>query len=185
MPGYYDDDDNEYGQPQDGPKALREAHDKAIAKVKELEAKLAEQTKLNDEQAAKLKSTSFRDALADAGLDPKYARFAERDGVEPTAEDVKKWAEENKDVYAFLAPKSEPTREGDEEQVEFEDVSGQDSLDPDYEAQMRAGQQAESTGRPSGSATVEQALASTDVSQFKTREELEKFLFEQLNAPRV
>ena len=181
MSGYYDDSDDDYGQEQ-GPKALRD-------QLKKLEAKLAEATKaLETERTEKaelskqVKSTSLRNALSDAGIDPKYARFAERDEVEADVEAVKRWVEENKDVYAFLNAKPAP-----QEQVDSDDEGdeSEDEVPEELLNQLLAGQSLEQAGRPSGSRTIADVLQAVDVSKFKSEQELDDFLFKQMGAPTV
>lgn len=179
MPGYFDEDTETYGQ-ETAPKALREALEKANKDKTELEKRLADLQKANDDLAKQVKSTSLRDAMSDAGLDPKYARFAERDEVEPNVDSVKKWAEDNKDVYAFLAPRSESAQEPQENADPQDQV---DDMDPDMAEALGQAAGLQANGKPVGSATITDVLASTDVSKFRTREELNKFL-DGLGAPR-
>lgn len=173
MSGYYDDNDD-YDQEQSGPKALRDALEKAKRELAEAKKALEAEVAAKADLEKKVKSSTLRDALTDAGIDPKYARFAERDGVEATPESVKKWVDESKDVYAFLAPKAQAR---EQEQDGPEDV-----VDPDLVAGIEAGQSAESGGQPRGSNSVIDTLAGADPSSFKSEAELYAYL-QKLGAP--
>ena len=179
MSQYDDDDDFD----STGPKALRDQ----LAKIKkDLADAQKELTKANEEKAdlqTKVKSSTLRDALSDQGIDPKYARLAERDGAEPTPEGIKAWVKENEDVYAFLQ-KPDRAPEVDDGEQDDGDEADEDGFDPDLEQEIRLGQQTESTGRPSGSSTVLQALeqAGADLSRFKSGDEVDAFL-RSLGAP--
>lgn len=177
--GYYDEDDD-YGQePSSGPKGLRSKLDAVEKEKKALEAQLAELTSQNADLAKQLKSTTLRDALSDAGVDPKYARFAERDEVEPNADAVRRWAEENKDVYAFLNTPAPAPADGEQ----GEEQAPEDELPEDIVAGVRAGEQAVNTGRPSGSATITDTLAGADLSKFGSEAEVDAFI-RSLDPPR-
>lgn len=171
----YDDDFDE--QPS-GPKALRDARDAAVKKAEELQAELEKRDKTIAELSGKVKSSSLRDALQDAGVDPKYARFADRDGIEPTAEAVKTWVEENRDVYAFLnaSQQSAPTEgePGEQAKQEGEETGGE--MDPDYVEQLRAGQAAASVGRTPGPTNIEQALEGANPASFQTEAEIDAYI---------
>lgn len=174
MPGLYDDDDDY----TDGPKNLRDALKKAQDQLAQVQKDLEAERSSSADLAKKLKATSLRDALSDAGVDAKYARFAERDGVEPDVEAVKKWAAENADVYAFLAPKSAPAADDGDDGPDGQE----DQLPQEFVDQVRAGQRVENTGRPSGSSTVLEALTTVDPASFKTERELDDYI-QSLGAP--
>ena len=181
MPGLYEDDD-EYGtDEQSGPKGLRTKLASVEKEKAALEKQLKELTESNATLTKQVKSTTLRQALTDAGVDPKYARFAERDEVEATPESVAKWVEESKDVYAFLAAKPAATPTGDADDDSADD-GPTDELDPAFVEQILAGQQAETSGRPSGSSTIHDVLSGIDPSKFKTEQELDSFL-RKLGAP--
>lgn len=170
MPGFYDENDDFEDESGSSPKDLRAALAKANKALKAKEAELAERDTKIAELSNAVKSTSLRDRLADAGIDPKYATRAERDGVEPTDESVKQWIDENKDVYVFLnKPAAANADEAHEEQAG-------DLIDPDLEAGVRAGQQVESTGRTSGFKTAVEAVTAAKPDQFKSEAELLAFL---------
>lgn len=169
MPGLYDDDDDY----TDGPKALRDALKKAQDELKARDAKIADLEKTNTDLATKVKTTTLREALQASGVDPKYARFAERDEVEATPESVKQWVDDNKDVYAFLAPKAESPADPTDD--EGDDGPG-DEIDPELADAINAAQRVESSGRPSGSTNLIQQLEGIDINKVQTRAELEKLL---------
>ena len=175
MPGYGYDEDDEYGQEQNAPKALRDALKKAQDELKARDATIAELEASASDLASRLKTTSLRDALTDAKVDPKYARFAERDGVDPTPEAVKKWVEDNKDVYAFLAPKQT-------EPADAEPAEQADEIPDELRQQLEAGSTLESAGRPGNSVTVMEALNAVKPEQFKTEAELDAYI-RSLGAP--
>lgn len=101
----YDDD---YGQ-NDGPKALRDLVEKLQKQVKDLEKGLDAEKAEKATLAAQVKKSSLADLLKAAGIDPKFAARADKDGAEPTADGVKAWVEENKDFYNFAAAKPAET----------------------------------------------------------------------------
>lgn len=176
MPGYDNDEfDDDYGN---GPKALRDALKKAQDELKARDKELDALRQTNESLTKQVKTTTLRDALTDAGVDPKYARFAERDGVEADAEAVKKWVEESREVYAFLATKPATN----EDPADESDQGGDDNVDPELMAQILAAQRVETSGRPSGSTTIESVLEGTDPSQFKSQADFNAFLA-KLGAP--
>lgn len=170
MPGFYDENDDFEDESGSSPKDLRAALAKANKALKAKEAELAERDTQLADLAKKVKTVTLRDALSAAGVDPKYARFAERDEVDATPEAIAAWVDENKEVYAFLG-KPAATATDDDEAQETED-----EIDPDLAAGVLAGQQVEGTGRPSGSTNLIQQLEGIDTKSVQTREELEKLL---------
>ena len=177
MPGLYDDDDD---FEQSGPKPLRDQLDKLKEQLRQAQKDLDAERSSSADLAKKLKTTTLRDALSDAGVDPKYARFAERDEVDADVESVKKWAAENADVYAFLSKPAPAQRADDSDE---DDSDGQeDQLPEGFVNQILAGQQVENSGRPSGSSTVLDALTKVDPAQFKTERELDDYI-KSLGAP--
>lgn len=181
---FYDDTDD-YGQEQSsGPKALRDKLAKEQKAREEAEAKLAEIVEQNKELAKKVQTSSLRDALTDAGIDPKYAKFAERDGVEPTEEKVREWVEEYSDVYAFLKKQPEQTAATDGAADDGSDEVSEhnvDALPEDLIAGLAQAQTLESAGRPSGSASIEDILTAVDPT--KVNETQIQQLLKQLGAP--
>ena len=82
-------DEHEYEtEQQDGPKALREALEKANKEKAELAKQVAE---LN----SKVSQFSLAQVLSDKKVPANVAKWLKRDNVEPTAEAVDKWLNEN------------------------------------------------------------------------------------------
>ena len=181
MPAYGYDEDDDYGQTDNGPKALRDALKKAQDDLKARDAEIATLKEQAATLSKQVKSSTLRDALSDAGLDPKYARFAERDEVEPNVESVKKWADENKDVYAFLNKPAAEAPPGDDD-GDAGDAGPEDQIDPALAAQILAAQQLSSDGRPSGSTTIQDTLAAINLDQFKDGSEIDA-LIRSMGAP--
>ena len=142
----YDYDEDE--QQNDGPPALREHAKKLERELKETKAKLEAEIQARTEAEKKAKAATLRDVLTDLKIDPKFARLAERDGVEPEASAVKAWVDENKDFYSFTPAKAAEAADEEEQEVESED-----EVDPTYrnavEAANRAGQQGAGMGSTS------------------------------------
>jgi hypothetical protein len=163
------------------PGDLRNLVKKLQKQLKTVQGQLEEKDSTINELTNKVKATSLRDLLTEAKIDPKFARLAERDGVEPTAEAVKKWVDDNKDFYSFTpaAAASEQDDAGDD-QGEGEE----DHVDPDLVAAVAQGQATEGVGRPSGSSTVTETIrqAMANPGQFKSREDMIAFL-KDLGAP--
>lgn len=83
MSGY-----DEHDEQSDGPKALREALEKAN---KELKA-LREQ---NEKAQAELAKQSLANVLRDKSVPANIQRWIKRDNIDPTPEAIDKWLEEN------------------------------------------------------------------------------------------
>lgn len=84
--------DDDYGQSSnDGPKALREALEKAQERIKEQDAQLAK-------FAAQERTKTLGEALKSKGLDPKIA------GIIPADADPEKWVEEFGSLFATTTP---------------------------------------------------------------------------------
>lgn len=133
----YDEYDNDTS-----PKALRD-HAKALEKQledlkKSLETEKAARTAA--EKAAK--SASLADLLRSANIDPKFAKLAERDGIDPTADAVKAWVKENEDFYNFGAKKA---TEAEEPEAEAE--TEVDEFDPEMAAALEQSAQLDSAGK--------------------------------------
>ena len=154
------DDYDEQGN--NGPADLRKALEKAKRDLKAAQdrAEAAEQAAADALQ--KVKATSLRDLLTDAKVDPKFARLAERDGIEPTAEAVKSWIAENKDFYNFGPAKAATEQVADEEeQAEDEEV---DDLDPTYRAAIEQSGRIESGSAGVGSTSLIDRIQSLKAS---------------------
>lgn len=171
----YDFDDHEDEQSA-GPKALRDHAKKLEKQLEDLTKRLEDAEKARTEAEKKAKASSLRDVLTGLQIDPKFARLAERDGVEPEADAVKKWVDENKDFYSFT-----PTQTAQVDEVADEaDESGSD-IDPNYQRAVEAGNRAGAQGAGMGSASVVDQIANLSAGSF---EELVAEL-EKLGAPVV
>lgn len=84
MSGYDEQDE----QNENGPKALREALEKANKKLAELE-------KANAEKDTQLAKQSLANVLRDKKVPDSIQKWIKRDEVAPTEEAVEKWLEEN------------------------------------------------------------------------------------------
>lgn len=83
MPGYDDDELNE-----NGPKALRDALEKANKELKQLR-------EANEKAQAELAKQSLANVLRDKSVPANIQRWIKRDNIDPTPEAVDKWLEEN------------------------------------------------------------------------------------------
>ena len=171
MSDNYDEyDDFEDNSPAGLRKALKKAQDalKAEKKAREdAEAKAAAAEGL-------AKKASISDLLRAQGIDPKFARLADRDGAEATEEGVKAWVEENKDFYNFGAPKRESVQQdgADEEPEE----------DSEYEAAIRASQSLDAQGVSPSEVDITKKIQGIDLSKVSGRDELLQKL-QELGAP--
>lgn len=136
--------------------ALKKAKREAAAEKKradEAEAKFAEASKT-------VKKSTLADLLKDAGIDPKFAARADRDGAEATADGVKAWIEENKDFYTFTAPKAdEGEKDAQQEQQDQGDAQAS-NLPPELVAAIQASQQLDASGVSPSEVGVLQRIAS-------------------------
>lgn len=82
------DEQYENDNEANGPKALREALEKANKRVAELE-------KANSDLTSKVSQFSLASILSEKKVPGNIAKWLKRDSVEPTAEAVDKWLEEN------------------------------------------------------------------------------------------
>ena len=163
---------------ENGPAGLRKALKKVQAELAAEKAALkrAEEAEVKAAAAEGLaKKASISDLLRAQGIDPKFARLADRDGAEATEEGVKAWVEENKDFYNFGAPK-----QGSVQQDDAND-EGSD-VDPDYEAQIRAAQSLDAQGVSHSEVGIDKKLQGIDLSKITDRNELLQKLAE-LGAP--
>lgn len=171
-----DDDDRNDPSPGD----LRNLVKKLQKELKDRDEKLAAQGKTIDDLTGQVKATSLRDLLTAQNIDPKFAKVAERDGVEPTEDAVKQWRQDYDGIYAFR-PAAEQSLEDDAgDEGEGDEGHVPDGLDD----ALQAGQNLEGAGHPSGSSTISDALraARANPGQFKTEEELDAYL-RKLGAP--
>jgi hypothetical protein len=164
MSFYADEDDDQ----QSTGKGLRAQLEAALAADKARLKEIETLKKSNEELQKKLLSTSLRDALADAKIDAKYARFAERDGVEATPDGVKKWIEENREVYSFL---SRPP-EGQAAEVANVEPEKRDVVDPQLVDAVTRARGIESSGTLSSSGDITAKLDGVGGQKFGSYAEL-------------
>ena len=97
----YDDEHDE----QNGPKALREALEKANKRLAELEKSSAEKDK-------RLAETTLANILRDKGVPANIQRWIKRDEVAPTEEAVSKWLDENGADFGYQPGATEESEGG-------------------------------------------------------------------------
>ncbi len=119
-------------EPENGPKALREALKKETQKRKELEAQLAE-------REAKERESEVKSKLAAAGLPEGAAKFA------ATAEDIDAWIQENRGLFGVAGATPEPD-------VDQTAPVGQPSLSPEAIQQLQSTQVTPGHFEPGGNA---------------------------------
>jgi hypothetical protein len=89
---------DEFDEQANGPKALRDALDKANKE----KAALAKQVQEALDKVAQFekqhKAQSLSDLLKAKGVDPKYAKWADKDDVEPSESAIDAWLEDNKEL---------------------------------------------------------------------------------------
>jgi hypothetical protein len=125
----YESDDNDFEQ--SGPKALREALEKANKALAAEQAKAAELQKSVNE----FKLTSV---LAAKNVPANIQRWMKRDGVEPTAEAVEQWLTENGEDFGWKPGGTAEKPEGQESAPEEAPAVAQSVLTPeDIAAQQR------------------------------------------------
>lgn len=99
----YDEYDENEQNDQNGPKDLRNALDKANKEKAALAKQVAEFTARLDQLEREKKSASLADLLKAKGVDPKYARWADKDEIEPSESAVDAWLADNKDLIPVTA----------------------------------------------------------------------------------
>jgi hypothetical protein len=153
--------DYDYDDQNDGPKALRELVDKLQKQLKDqekaLEAEKAEKATLS----AQVKKASLADLLKKAGVDPKFAARADKDGADATEEGVKAWIEENKDFYNFGPAK--PAEEAQE-------PSGEPNVSAEMAAAIQASQSLDASGVTPSEVNVLEKIQSLDTNPRKVSE---------------
>ena len=145
----YNDD---YDDQSNGPKALRELVEKLQKQVKDQEKALEAEKAEKAELSAKVKKSSLADLLKQAGVDPKFAARADKDGADATEDGVKAWIEENKDFYNFGGTKPA--------EVEVVEKDGAPNVSPDLEAGVRASQALSESGIAPGEVDILQKIQS-------------------------
>lgn len=102
--GYeYDDEDEQQGR-GDGPKPLRDAHNAAKRRIRELESQLAERDTKIEGLSKRVRNLDIVDLLP-KGVSPKVAKLIP-ETVEPTADAVKAWLDEFGDVFNIKTDES-------------------------------------------------------------------------------
>lgn len=140
MSDYSDEYDDETDEVQaDGPKALRDQLKKKAASEKALQKELADLKAALAEASKASRAASLKDVLTAAGGDAaaKLARFYPAD-AEPTADAVKSWLDENKDVFNLSVSTDTQQSQGDSETAT---TAGQ-PLDPAVQAYLDARERA-------------------------------------------
>lgn len=132
----YDEYDHEQDNETQGPKALRDALEKANKALADREKKLDEALARIGDFERKAKSENLSNLLKAKNVDPKYARWAEKDGIEPTEDAVAAWLKENEDLIPVSGTK--PANEAADDH-DTDDVQ-EDQGDPfaDLPAEMQA-----------------------------------------------
>lgn len=166
MSDYYDDPTDE-----NGPKALRDHAKKLEKELADLKKSLEDERQARAEAEKKAKSASLADLLRDAKVDPKFARLASRDEVEPTKEAVAAWIEENKDFYSFT-PKQEATAET----TAADEPQGQPNIPEGMEDAVRASQALDASGVAPSDVTVINKLQSIKADHTISEDQLLKEL---------
>jgi hypothetical protein len=145
---YEDDNDHEDGGPADLRAALKKAKAQAAAAEKRAAELEAEKATLS----AQVKKSSLADLLKQAGVDPKFAARADKDGADASEDGVKAWIEENKDFYNFGGTKPA--------EVEVVEKDGAPNVSPDLEAGVRASQALSESGIAPGEVDILQKIQS-------------------------
>jgi hypothetical protein len=170
MPDLDDFDDFDDDQ-QSGPKALRDQLKKEQAARKKLEADLAEIKARAEKAEQAAKRQTLAELFKEAGV-PRAARWAEKDGIEPTKEAVAAWLKENAEDFAPPAPKPTPTPQTDGDgQQDDQQVDPDGSMDPNLLALLEAeGNLGAQSGSP-GARTQMQRIEALDPTKFGSFEE--------------
>jgi hypothetical protein len=134
------DNDFDYDDERKGPAPSREQAKKLQKQLDELRKQLDAEKAEKTELAAKVKKSSLADLLKQAGVDPKFAARADKDGADATEDGVKAWIDENKDFYNFGAAKPAETV------VEQVEQDGEPNVSAGLEAAVRASQALSESG---------------------------------------
>lgn len=129
-------DEHEYDESNNGPRALREALEKANKRVSELE-------KANSDLTAKVSQFSLASVLAEKKVPGNIAKWLKRDNVEPTAEAVDKWLEENGADFGWKPGAQEASEGATAEEAPAQGQQAPQSvLTPEEQAQYQLAQAA-------------------------------------------
>ena len=169
----YDNDFEDFeGGEDNSPAGLRRALKKAQAEAKKATEALAAEREARATAEKAVKKSTLADLLKDAGIDPKFAARADRDGAEATADGVKAWVEENKDFYNFGAKKAAEEKETEQAQEsEAADDESQaeipEGLSPELVEALTASQQLDASGVTPSEVGVLQRLSSIKADPHK------------------
>lgn len=97
-----------------GPKALRDALEKANKEKAQLAKQVQEALAKVADFEKRQKAQSLSDLLKAKGVDPKYAKWADKDDVEPSEDAIDKWLQENKELIPTSSadsPQNDPAPE--------------------------------------------------------------------------
>ena len=170
----YDNDFEDFeGGEDNSPAGLRKALQKAQREAKKAREELAAEREARATAEKAVKKSTLADLLKDAGIDPKFAARADRDGAEATADGVKAWVEENKDFYNFGAKKVAEERET--EQAQETETAGDETpqaeipegLSPELVEALTASQQLDASGVTPSEVGVLQRLSSIKADPHK------------------
>lgn len=98
---------DEYDEQTGGPKALRDALEKANKEKAQLAKQVEEALAKVADFEKRQKAQSLSDLLKAKGVDPKYARWADKDDVEPSEDAIDKWLQDNKDLIPVASGDSQ------------------------------------------------------------------------------
>jgi len=178
MPDYDDDFDFDDDDQQPTPKNLRDALKKANAALaKERADKQAALERAEKAEKAAARSQNLTDLLKEKGVSPRFAKWAEKDSVDATAEAVEAWLKENPEFLPAKpaakdgepAPKQKVTLDGvepDEEDEDDEPPLSSASLDPNLLALLEADGNLGAQGTAPANRTPIQRLADIDNSKY-------------------
>ena len=180
MPDLEEFDDFDDDQ-QSGPKALRDQLKKEQAARKKLEADLAEikQRAEKAEQAAKRQTLA--ELFREAG-NPRAAKWAEKDGIEPTKEAVDAWLKENAEDFPTAPKQPAPTPQPDAEPEGDQQVDLDASMDPNLLALLEAEGNLGAQSGSQGTRTPMQRIDALEPSKFGSFEEYVAALNKELKS---
>lgn len=104
----YDEYDEQEQQESSGMKQLREALEKANKSKTAVERQLAEALEKITSLEKHQKAAALTDLLKAKGVDPKYAKWAQKDDVEASDTAVEAWLKENEGLIPVSTPGESP-----------------------------------------------------------------------------
>lgn len=146
------DNDFDYDDERNGPAPSREQAKKLAKQLADLQKRLDGLAEENTTLKGQVKKSSLADLLKQAGVDPKFAARADKDGADATTDGVKAWIEENKDFYNFgpAKPAAEAVAEPD----------GVPNISAGLEAGVRADQALSESGVAPSDVNIESKIQS-------------------------